>query len=198
MTMHLPTCALDSTLLDAHTIVAAIKDTLSPDAKLYMLVDAAIDDAIYPALEASERLYSCLYDANSIPDVVRAVAPYIIRVEPLDTFVQWCLEVGMTKHACVVFAAEGLAMPDLRFHFKKFSKVCSPKGKPLLFRYYDPRVMYTFLNHASVEESTAFFKAISAFWVPKVVGNALAVTQFRADGTQADATHKWVASAERV
>ena len=53
----------------------------------------------------------------------------------------------------------------MRRHFRTFLKVSSPEGKHLYFRYYDPRVLRSYLPTCNAQEMTTVFGAITAFFV---------------------------------
>jgi len=45
----------------------------------------------------------------------------------------------------------------MRQHFRRFITVHDESGKPLLFRYYDPRVLRTFLPTCNAKELAEIF-----------------------------------------
>ena len=59
-----------------------------------------------------------------------------------------------------------LAPADLRTmrnHFRKLLTVYDPNGKPLLFRYYDPRVLRVYLPTCNAEELATIFGPINSY-----------------------------------
>lgn len=135
--------------------------------KLYMIIDAARDPRIFPALVASQALHVCLYSEDKVADEIRAVAPYLVRIQQLDDFINWCLEEGLHQQWMIFFTASGQHLPGLRTHFKRLAIVATEDGDRLLFRYYDPRVLSVYLPTCNQTERDYIYKSIPWFWVPQ-------------------------------
>jgi len=126
---------------------------------------AVLDGASVPDLPG--KLYElkpeheCLYRGRLQPDMAE-VAPYLVRLEPETPFTDWVLEQGWGNHwgIFVVSAAELL---ELRQHFRRFLIVHDPTGKPLYFRYYDPRVLRSYLPTCNGEELAALFGPVRCY-----------------------------------
>ena len=64
------------------------------DTSLYVILDSARNDDIYPAVMDSQCEFECLYMGELEPDVAEA-APYLIKLEQDKPFTEWLL-----KEAC--------------------------------------------------------------------------------------------------
>ena len=53
----------------------------------------------------------------------------------------------------------------MRQHFRALSLVYDTTGRPLIFRYYDPRVLRDFLPTCTPQELTTFFGNVTEFLV---------------------------------
>lgn len=149
----------------AHQVLDAIHAHLQTGSDLYMIIDAAQDSRIYPTIRAAKRTFSCLYDGWSTPEPLKSVAPYMLKVRKADEFTLWCLMEGFKKSWLLFFAAPEKTLDDMRLHFKRLSFVKSSQGKKMLFRYYDPRVLRTYIPTCTTEERQFIFKDIQSFWI---------------------------------
>ena len=75
------------------------------------------------------------------------------------------LEKGWGNHWGIFVVAQGADVRALRQHFRHFTMVRDPDGKNLYFRFYDPRVLRTFLPTCTPDELWEFFGPVTAFAV---------------------------------
>jgi hypothetical protein len=129
-------------------------------------VFAVLDGASVPGL--LDRLYGnvrpefeCLYRGNLEPDMAE-VAPYLVRLEADSEFTSWVLSEGWGKH-WGVFAVTPADLRAMRMHLRRFVKVHDAEGKPLYFRYYDPRVLRTYLPTCNAKELADFFGPVAKY-----------------------------------
>jgi hypothetical protein len=89
--------------------------------------------------------FECLYMGELAPDMAE-VAPYLVRLVPGSAFLDWVFS-GWGQH-WGVFAVlpASLDLSAVRRHFRKLNIAYGPNGNPLLFRYYDPRVLGVFAS----------------------------------------------------
>ncbi len=142
-------------------------------------VFAVLDGASIPDLLA--HLYSlqpefvCLYLGDLEPDMAE-VAPYLVQLAPDSEFTSWLLENGWGKH-WGIFSASQADLRGMRRHFRNFLTVYDTKGKPLVFRYYDPRVLPVYLSACNPEELGKFFGPVEFYLLEDQ--DTGAVLQFR-------------------
>jgi Domain of unknown function (DUF4123) len=146
----------------------ALLDALwPPDAwsfmKTWMILDAARDERILRAVERSSQEKCCLFAGNISP-VLRAVAPYLVRLEKGDELAELVLEKGWGNGWGIFFSSQA-SLETLRKHFRRFLRVTDESGRRLLFRYYDPRVLSIYLPTCNHEELTAIFSPLERFVV---------------------------------
>ena len=91
------------------------------------------------------------------------VAPYLVELEPEAPFTKLVLDQGWGKH-WGIFAVSETGIRDLRQHFRRFLTVYDPDGKALLFRYYDPRVLRSYLPTCTPDEVGKLFGPVKAFF----------------------------------
>jgi hypothetical protein len=123
------------------------------------LVYAILDGASVPDLPM--RLFEmcppnvCLYRGDLNPDL-EEVAPYLVHLVPGTRFTNWLLSECWGRH-WGIFAQSPYSLIELRKHFRKFLTVHGEDGTPMLFRYYDPRVLPKFLPTCQPEEMDLIF-----------------------------------------
>ncbi len=127
----------------------------------YAILDGASVSDLLPQLDKTRPEFICLYRGELKPDLAMA-APYLVKLEPESEFANWVLSAGWGKH-WGVFAISPADLTAIRQHFRKFLTVHNEAGKPLIFRYYDPRVMRTFLPTCEPGELADFFGPVEGF-----------------------------------
>lgn len=131
------------------------------DSNVYAVVDGASSPDLQQALYTHQPEYECLYRGELEPDIAE-VAPYLVRLEPEAAFTQWVIERGWGAH-WGVFAVTDVPLDAMRRHFRKFLVVHDAAGRPLLFRYYDPRVLRVYLPTCTAEELATVFGPVHCF-----------------------------------
>ena len=126
-----------------------------PETTVYAILDGASVPNLPQTLARLEVEAECLYRGELEPDLAQ-VAPYL-AVVPFDhPFTDCLLQEGWGKH-WGVFAISRANLRTLRMHLRTFLKVYGPDLKPLYFRYYDPRVLRTYLPTCNLEELETVF-----------------------------------------
>ena len=92
-----------------------------------------------------------------------AIAPYLVQVE--SKLLEWILD-ELTGTPWGIFISSATNLESLRKHFRRFLMVKGPDGNELYFRYYDPRVLPTFLKSSNAEETKKFFGPVNTYMTP--------------------------------
>ncbi|HEY8561324.1 MAG TPA: DUF4123 domain-containing protein [Pyrinomonadaceae bacterium] len=127
---------------------------------------AVLDGASVPDLPT--KIYEmqphavCLYRGELEPDMAE-VAPYLVELFPDTTFTDWLLSEGLGGKHWGIFARSPFSLTELRKHFRKFLTVYDETGNPLLFRYYDPRVLVKFLPTCDQESLDKLFGRVTEY-----------------------------------
>ncbi len=151
-----------SALMKREDVIASLwpKDA-PPFSKTWVILDCARDERILGAIEKSRREKCCLF-AGELSYQVRQVAPHLVHLEPGDGLARFIIERGWGNSWGIFFTSNG-SLDTLRKHFRKFLRVSGPDGRNLLFRYYDPRVLRTFLPTCGTADLTQLFGAVDRF-----------------------------------
>lgn len=145
-------------------IIQAVKRQLftEPERQVFTVLDGASIPELRMSLYQRQPEHLCLYRGELAPDMAE-VAPYLVRLEPEAEFTNWVLTQGWGQH-WGIFAVVQADLFAMRQHFRRFLTVYDPKGKPLLFRYYDPRVLRVYLPTCDAEELTTVFGPVTSFF----------------------------------
>jgi hypothetical protein len=138
-------------------------------------VYAVIDGASCPAL--LDQLYgpnppefNCLYRGELAPDLAET-APYLARLEPGSAFADWLIGRGYGQH-WNLFINTTADLRALTRHLRTLN-IVHAEGRPLLFRYYDPRVLALVLPTFDAGQRRAFFGPVARFLAEEPARNAL-------------------------
>lgn len=129
---------------------------------VYAILDGASVPDLLERLDEMRPPYVCLYRGEMDEDLA-AVAPYLVNIAPRTQFANWLLSECWGRH-WGVFAHTHYSMVEARKHFRKFLTVHDEAGNPLLFRYYDPRVLRKFLPTCEREELGQLFAGVESFF----------------------------------
>lgn len=128
---------------------------------VYAVIDgASVPDFRQQAFNQSQEIV-CLF-RGELKDDMAEVAPYLTRLDPEGAFTEWILQRGWGNH-WGIFLSAGAGIDALRRHFRGLLIVHDETGKPLRFRYYDPRVLATFLPTCAPGEIAEFFGPVDEF-----------------------------------
>lgn len=141
----------------------AVKQQLfTGDGSVFAVLDGASVPGLLDKLYGTVRPeFECLYRGEITPDIAE-VAPYVVRLEEASEFTAWVLSEGWGKH-WGVFAVAQADLRAMRRHLRRFLMVHDPDGKPLYFRYYDPRVLRTYLPTCNAGELAEFFGPVARY-----------------------------------
>lgn len=138
-------------------------------------VFAVLDGAAIPELrmqiyKMSPRHY-CLYRGELEPDLAE-VMPYVVGLLPQTHFTDWLLNESFGKN-WGIFAHSPHSIKEMRRHFRSMFTAYDDKGDPMLFRFYDPRVIRPFLPTCTADELKTFFGRVERFFAEDETGENL-------------------------
>jgi hypothetical protein len=155
-----------------------------PDMHVYAVLDGASVEGLLERFQRDRPEQICLYRGELERDLAEA-APYLVRLEPESDFAAWVVERGWGEH-WGIFAVTDADMRALRQHFRRFLMVHDHSGKPLYFRYYDPRVLRTFLPTCNDKELKTIFGPVKRYLVESEDPNVLLRFSAGPDGLARD------------
>ncbi len=128
---------------------------------VFVILDGARDERIYGAVDGTRLAKDCLYTGD-LPWQMQMTAPYLVQLEPGDRFTKYVLDHGWGA-SWGVFLKTETGIKQLRRHLRQFLRVKDEKGRRLLFRYYDPRVLRIYLPTCLPAEIETFYGPIESF-----------------------------------
>ncbi len=130
--------------------------------RVYAVLDgASVPDLPMKFFELNPPRY-CLLKGELETDMAE-VAPYVVRLYPQTPFTEWVLTECWGKH-WGIFAHSLQPLKEMRKHFRSMITVCNEKGDPMMFRFYDPRVLRRFLPTCKPAELKVFFGDVESFF----------------------------------
>ena len=136
---------------------------------------AVLDGAAVPDLPI--KLYEmappnvCLY-RGKLSDELIHVAPYLVQLLPDTDFSNWVLSECWGNY-WGIFAQSASSFTGMRAHFRSLLTVYDEGGTPMLFRYYDPRVLVKFVPTCTSAELDDFFGNVTYYLAEAEKGRVL-------------------------
>ena len=134
-----------------------------PGVNAFVILDGASVPGLVQHLHRCDPVRECLYRGELQPDISE-VAPYLVQLDAGTEFTDLVLNQGWGKH-WGIFALAAADLFTMRQHLRRFLTVHDGAGKPLLFRYYDPRVMSIYLPTCKPDEISALFGPVSKYFM---------------------------------
>jgi pSer/pThr/pTyr-binding forkhead associated (FHA) protein len=138
---------------------------------VYALVDSARDGVALGLLYQSQEEHQILYEGDSA-EKLADYGPYLVSVPTDSKLLPWLIHFGWGKSWGVYFTSP-VPFTEARAHLRRFLMIETDEGRQLYFRFYDPRVLRSFLPKFTLEEAKQFFGPISSYLVegenPKVL-----------------------------
>lgn len=131
----------------------------------FIILDAARCglENIYKAKELCKDRHRSLYVEKEFT-LLQRVAPYLFEISNNQDFLDWYHQEGLGNSWGI------LLMTDWNFeatfdHFRRFLKVRKEDDTQLLFRFYDPRVLKSFLPTCNADQLKHFFGKLDGIFL---------------------------------
>lgn len=147
---------------------------------IWMILDCARDPAAYSLYLESSTDKECLYSGNLAPEL-RLAAPYLLRLDFEERYARRFLKNSLGRSWGIILKCDN-NLKAIRKHLRQFLVVRDYSGRKLVFRYYDPRVLRTYLPTCTPAELREVYGPIESFWAEGEEPNSL--LEFRFDGRQ--------------
>ena len=139
--------------------------------RAFAILDGASIPDLRMKLYETQPPHYCLFRGERPPDV-QEVAPYVVQLTPGGLFADWLLGACFGKH-WGIFAHSRHSIKEMRRHFRSLITVYDETGKPMIFRFYDPRVLPNFLPTCDADELKTFFGNVDNFFAENVKAQTL-------------------------
>lgn len=145
----------------------------SHDPQVFALLDGARDPIIETLVRSSALDYRCLYAGELAPSL-SAAAPYLVHLIPRTEAGNTLLESSWGQSwGCFVVAPAQTTLDDLHKHFRSLLRVKDASGRILVFRFYDPRVLRTYLPICNAAECSQVYGPVSFLLAESAAADAL-------------------------
>ena len=129
-----------------------------------MIVDSARDQRIFGLLlECFYSDHTCLFAGPLSPEI-EVAAPYLVHLRYDDERTRKFISLAW-QNSWGLFLQTEAGKDSLRRHLRTFLLVRDYEGHPLMFRYYDPRVMRVYLPTCTNDELNTVFGPITRFLI---------------------------------
>jgi hypothetical protein len=153
--------------------------------QVYAVLDGARDKRIAPMIRLSRLEYVCLYGGRLSP-ALEAAAPYLVHLTPNAEFFRHLIEDGWGRSwGIMTVVPPDVTIQQQRRHLRTLLRVQDPDGRVLVFRFYDPRVLRTFLPTCSGDQAQEVFGPIPSIVAESHDGAAMMAYARRRDGVDA-------------
>jgi len=157
------------------SLLAALSTVAAPrtDVRLYAIVDGAqAFEIAFTARLMGRRLWTLF--SGDLAVNLSHVGPCLIELDnPAGFLALWVKEIG--KYAGVLIQTNQ-SLDDLYRHLRKIFVVADESGQEYFFRYYDPRVLRTFLPTCTPAELDEFFGPVVKWIAEDERGTAFVVS----------------------
>jgi hypothetical protein len=128
---------------------------------VYAILDGARDKEIERIVRLGALKSACLYEGKLTFKMIQA-APYLVRLEKDHPQTLELIRKGW-GNSWGIFAItyQGATHINIRHNCRKIARVKGPNGKNLVFRYYDPRVLRTYITQCDINDAEKVFGPIS-------------------------------------
>lgn len=147
---------------------------------VFAVLDGASIKGLRTRLYETSPPHYCLFRGELEPDVAE-MAPYLVGLIPGSPFTDWVLSESFGKH-WGIFAQSRQSITEMRRHFRALIMVHDESGKPMIFRYYDPRVFKEFLPTCNAGELKTFFGKVDVFFAESADGKGM--SGFKLEGNE--------------
>lgn len=147
------------------------KNLFSGNTHLYAVLDGASVPELRMKLFEMRPAHYCLFRGELAPDMAE-VAPYVIQLKAETPFADWVLNECFGKH-WGIFAQSLHSIKEMRRHFRSLIKVYDEDANPMVFRFYDPRVLPNFLPTCNESELKHFFGTVDTYFAENVKSETL-------------------------
>ena len=141
-----------------------------PALSVYAILDGASIPELLSRFSRFKAEHICLYRGEQTADMAK-VSPYLVALPAESELTDWILSLIGTHPG--IFARTPASMREMRQHLRKFLMVYDATSNPVYFRYYDPRVLNTYLATCDKEKEKTLFGPITHFFAENEAGDQL-------------------------
>jgi hypothetical protein len=127
----------------------------------FVVLDGAISPAVRDLLNLAGVFYQSLYEGEKAAELAPR-GPFLVELTRGSILPPFLVKAAWGR-SWGIFAVAELSFDEMRKHLRRFLIVDTEAGKRLLFRFYDPRILRTFLPTCDLHQRKEFFGPIQLF-----------------------------------
>lgn len=158
-------------LTSKHQPVLTYLQALASTITLFGIMDAAREPSILKRLNKHGEQCQSLYEGEK-GESLAPFGPWLVRLPGASKLLAELVNDGWGQ-SWGVFLTSTLPFADVRKHFRHFLKVQLPDGRRVYFRYYDPRVLRTYLASSLPQDLKEFYGSMQRFVMEAEEGKAI-------------------------
>lgn len=151
--------------------VLAYFQALASTSTVYGILDAAREPTILARLNKHGEQCQSLYEGDK-GESLAPFGPWLVRLPGTSPLLSELIGDGWGK-SWGVYLTSAYPFADIRKHFRQFLRVQLPDGRMVYFRYYDPRVLRTYLSTLTPPDAKNFYGNIQRFALETEDGNGI-------------------------
>ena len=159
----------DTRLAQGQALSEILFDAGREEQQAFAVLDGASVRGLVRAIETHGMDSSSLFEGAQDLSMER-VAPRLVQLDRASGFTDWMLSRGWGRHWGILLQSQA-DMGTLLKHLRSMLMVESPTGALVLFRFYDPRVLRTYLPTCTAQEAETFLGPIEAVFLESSDGN---------------------------
>ena len=141
--------------------VSFLGEWLAKENRIFAFLDACGEPLIPPKVQELGSRSISLYRGSTQSEHA-FLAPFAVEVD--DELIAWIQQaLAGTPWGYFMLTDKNCSLLEIRKHFRRFLTVKLPNRTQVLFRFYDPRVIPTFLESAEKQDLSAFFGPVDSF-----------------------------------
>lgn len=148
-----------------------LKFARSDRARLFALIDCARDDEALRLLAYEEQPWRSLFQGSALEGSI-AAALVLVQVKGVSRLMQWLTEEVWARQRAI-WLTSNLDLETLANHLAGFIRIEDRYGVSGLLRFYDPRVMRTYLTTCAAPELETFLAGSRRFLCESESGDVL-------------------------
>lgn len=125
---------------------------------VYAVLDGARNLETLYMLEESDAPFLCVYTGRLDPEVA-VTAPYLVELREDDGLFDTLFDEGWGDSRGI-FLTSDQRLRSVRRHLRSLTYAEMPDGEMVLFRFYDPRALRTFMPVANPEQRAGMFDTV--------------------------------------
>lgn len=150
----------------------------------FAIIDGARDRSLSRLLRESGFRHKSLYEGTAAEELV-PFGPYLVELSGSASIIERWLT-PMWGRSFGVFLVCDQSFDLLRRHLRRFLTVELDGGRKVYFRFYDPRVLRTFLPNCTHDEWMQFFGPVDTYFVESQHSNEVLIFRREADEPEAE------------